>query len=137
MIKRFKNIFACTMALLVLFSTVSFTVAKHYCGGFLVDTALFSKADACIMSYEPIACDLEISKKSCCSDEAITIKGQDDLNKVTLDEFSFEQQVFITSLIYSYKQLFSEPDTQVIPDNDYSPPPLVYDIHVLNETYLI
>ncbi len=50
-----KAIFKITsflLAILVLFSTVSLTVEKHFCGNFLVDTALFSVADSCGMSVE-------------------------------------------------------------------------------------
>ena len=40
------------MAIVVLFSTMSFTVDMHYCGDNLVETAIFHKAKGCGMEME-------------------------------------------------------------------------------------
>ena len=40
------------MALLVLFSTFSFTLASHYCGDVLVDSSLFGKVETCGMEVQ-------------------------------------------------------------------------------------
>lgn len=123
------------MALLVLLSTLSFTVEKHYCGDTLMDAALFSKVDPC--------CDIdvikiaEVEKKSCCTDEIEVIKGQDNLKKVAFEDLHFEQQVFITTLYYSYLHLFKGLSEQVIPHKNYSPPHLVPDIRVLHQVFII
>lgn len=37
------------LVLIVLFSTFSFTIEKHYCGDFLVDVSFTGKADGCGM----------------------------------------------------------------------------------------
>ena len=48
MIKQWLHkVFSISMALLVLFSTISFTVEKHYCGDFLIDTDVFSQVKKC------------------------------------------------------------------------------------------
>ena len=47
------KIFSVTLALLVLMSTLSFTVEKHFCGDVLVDVSVFTETQKCGMeSYE-------------------------------------------------------------------------------------
>ena len=46
-----------------------------------------------------------ITKKDCCNDEQVIIDGQDEL-KLHFDQLSFEQQVFITSFVYTISNLF-------------------------------
>lgn len=67
----FHKIMASTMALVVLFSTLSFTVGMHYCGDVLVDTSMFHTAETCGMEMEKTVTTSECSntKKNCCSDE--------------------------------------------------------------------
>ncbi|WP_431167901.1 HYC_CC_PP family protein [Tenacibaculum halocynthiae] len=36
------------LALLLVFSTTSFTVEKHFCGVFLIDVSFLGNADSCI-----------------------------------------------------------------------------------------
>lgn len=72
----------------------------------------------------------------CCSDVVVIIEGQEDL-KISFDQLAFEQQLFITSFVYSYINLFEGFDDNVIPFEDYSPPPLIRDIHILDQTFLI
>ena len=69
------------LALLVLFSTFSFTVEKHYCGDFLVDVSFFGDAQDCAEELGEEDCDSPqvIQKKKCCKDEVEKIEGQDDL----------------------------------------------------------
>lgn len=119
------------MALLVLFSTTSFTIEKHYCADTLIDVAVFSKAKNCGENME------QTSKKSCCNDVVEIIKGQDELKYSTFEEFNFDQQIFIATFAYSYSNLFESFPKQIIPFKDYSPPNLVVDIQVLDQIFLI
>ena len=43
------------MALLVLFSTFSFSVAQHYCGDVLVDYSFMGHAESCDMEVQESA----------------------------------------------------------------------------------
>jgi hypothetical protein len=72
----------------------------------------------------------------CCSDVAVVIPGQDDL-QFTSDTLTFEQQVFLTSFVYSYIRIYSESVERPEPFRDYVPPPLIRDIHILDQTFLI
>lgn len=65
------QMFSWAMSLLVLVSTVSWTVDQHICMGRVVSTAIFSEATACGMAMS--------EDNKCCDHETHTLKGQDDL----------------------------------------------------------
>lgn len=121
------------MALLVLFSTLSFTVDKHFCGSYLVDQAVFSEAKDCGMEHPSKDA---MTEENGCKDQKISVEGQKDL-KISFQDLELPQQVFLASFTYSYVEVFEEIPQQAIPFSDYSPPLLVYDIHLLDETFLI
>ena len=124
------------MAVLVLFSTVSFTVEKHFCGDVLIDSAVFTEAQKCKMEAFEIE-QSKITKKHCCKDELEVVKGQDKLKRSQFEEVTFEQQVFVFSFIYSYTNSLEELPNLIIPHKYYSPPILIDDIQVLDEVFLI
>ena len=128
--------FSITLAFLVLFSTVSLTVEKHFCGGVLVDVAIFTEGEKCAMEASEME-QTGITKKSCCKDQVDVIQGQDTLKVNTFDDLEFEQQVFLTSFAYSYINLFEGVPEQIIPYKDYSPPNIIVDIQLVNDTFLI
>ncbi|WP_378178794.1 hypothetical protein [Aquimarina sp. SS2-1] len=135
--KGFQKITCTVLAFLVLLSTVSFSVEKHYCGRFLVDVAVFSKAKDCGMNMMSHFDDQnQVKKPSCCKDEIIIVKGQDEL-KTSFDHIAIPQQIFVASFFYSYIDLFS---TGIRKNNfykEYDPPEVVRDILILHETFLI
>ncbi len=126
------------MAILVLFTTMSFTVDMHYCGETLIDYSLSQNAHTCGMEMEIHTedCDSAIPEDSCCTDKQVIIEGQDEL-KLSIDTLNFEQQVFVATFIYSYTNLFEGLDSNIIPFRNYKPPLLIWDIQTLHETYLI
>ncbi|WP_108869212.1 HYC_CC_PP family protein [Aquimarina aquimarini] len=133
-----QKISAVCMTLVVLFSTMSFTIDMHYCGTTLVDIALYKEAKTCGMKQQvsdKSTCSI-LLKKSCCSDKQLTIDGQDELQN-SFDSLTFEQQVFISSFYYSFIDLFEGLEANIVPFKEHSPPFLVKDIHILNETFLI
>ena len=118
------------MALLVLASTVAWTVDKHICMGRVMDISLFAHADDCGMDM-----DMEM-EKSCCDDESFTVQGQDDL-KISFENFNLDQQVFLVSFVHTYFQLFETDSDEPTPFSEYNPPPLIRDVQVLDQTFLI
>ena len=120
------------MALLVLFSTVSFTIEKHFCGDVLVDVSVFSEVEKCASEAEEI-----IAKMDCCKDTVDVIQGQDELTLKAFDDLDFEQQVFVTTFAFSYLNLFQGLPKEIIPHKDYSPPNLVFDIQVRDQVFII
>lgn len=127
------------MALIVLFSTMSFSVDMHYCGDHLVDFSFAEKVNTCMMKAEmskSTDCTVMEMKMDCCSDVEIVVEGQDDL-KISFDQLSFDQQLFVASFVYSYINLFEGLEENSIPFRDYSPPPLIRDVQILDQTFLI
>ncbi|NNL17061.1 MAG: hypothetical protein HKO81_10525 [Flavobacteriaceae bacterium] len=124
------------MSLLVLFSTVSFTVEKHFCGDVLIDVSVFTEAEKCAM--EETEKELEaITKKSCCKDTIDVFQGQDELIVKSFDNSDFEHQLFIASYIYSYVNLFEGLPQHIIPHKNYYPPNLVEDLNLMDRVFLI
>lgn len=131
---------ALIMALLVLFSTLSFSVEKHFCGTMLVDIAIFSNAEAC--GSEAKICGEEMSagmaavEDSCCTNQRLTVEGQDEL-KISFHSLNFDQQVFLKTLAYTFIYLYEDLSLKEIPFEHYSPPLLVSDIQILDQVFLI
>ncbi len=123
------------LSFLVLLSTMSFTVEKHFCGDTLVDVAVFTKAKTCCGDTSNSAD--EITKDSCCKNEIDLVEGLSDLPVKTFDDLDLDQQKVLIAFAYSYINLYESLPKRIVPHRDYSPPPLIEDIQVLNETYLI
>lgn len=83
--KLFRSILSIAFALLVLFSSSSFTVGIHLCGGQIENIALFTKSDGCEMEKKMPRCHKPQSKP-CCEDETIIHSGEDF--KVTIADVS-------------------------------------------------
>ena len=126
------------MALLVLFSTMSFSVDKHYCGDTLVDSSIFFEAEGCGMELQTNndLKDCSVKKKNCCSDVTIIFQGQEDL-KTSFDKIDLQKQQFIASFYFTYVNLFEGLEENIIPFYGYPPPLLITDIQLLDETFLI
>ena len=134
--KTSHKIFSIVMAFLVLCSTVSFTIQKHFCGDTLIDVAMFSKPIDCGMDMDALNIN-SFTKKNCCKDEIVIIKGQDKLKITSFEDLHFIHQLFLSTFSYSYTSLFEGLLEQSSPHKDYSPPNLVADIHILDQVFLI
>ena len=136
----FRKIASIAMAFTVILSTMSFSVDMHYCGDHLVDFSLYDKVDTCMMKAKmgksSTDCKLSRMAMDCCSDVEIVVEGRDDL-KISFDQLNFEQQLFLVTFAYSYINLFQGLEENSIPFIDYSPPPLIRDIQILDQTFLI
>jgi hypothetical protein len=121
-------------AILVLLSTFSFTVEKHYCGDFLVDVSFIGSADDCGMKMETTL----ISKtKDCCKNEVHKIEGQDELQQSSDFKFDFKNQQFLTAFFISHKDLFIDSQSNKTNYKDFSPPEIPSDYRVLYQVFLI
>ncbi|MCM4153517.1 hypothetical protein DHD05_18135 [Arenibacter sp. N53] len=136
--KVFHKVLAVSMAFVVMFTTMSFTMDMHYCGSSLVDLSFYSSADSCGMEIEqPLQdCETNITSKSCCTEHQLVKEANQDL-KISLDKLTFEQQTFVATFLYSYINLFESFDENIQSFKDYSPPFLKRDVQVLYELYLI
>ena len=134
--KGFYKSVSTVLALLVLVSTFSFTIDKHFCGNLLVDHAIFSKATSCGMDIPSHSGTDSMDQDNCCRNQNISVDGQDELN-ISFQTLDLNKQLFLTAFTYSYTNLFEGLPQQVIPFTNYSPPLIVKDIPVLNDTFLI
>ena len=123
------------MALVVLLSTLSFTIESHYCGDHLVDTAVFTKAKKCGSDADTTVITAKV--KSCCSDTVQVIEGQDQLKINTFSDLDFSAQYIVTTFVYSYLHLFKSLPKQSIPHKNYAPPNLILDYQILHDVYII
>jgi len=130
--------FSILLAVLVLFSTLSLTVEKHFCGSNLVDVALFTSVKKCGNHNKSKASNrLEVKKKSCCKDVSQVFSGQNQLDvKSPLDLSQFQKQ-FVAAYFETYINLFQGLPKLVQPFVDYQPPVIVEDIQVLDQVFLI
>lgn len=135
----FYKIGSVLMALVVVFSIMSFTINSHFCGDTLVSTSYFSEAKTCgmEMKQDTNIKKCSISKKNCCKDVIQLIEGLDNLKKSEFDSLSYDQQLFLTTFFYTCINLFEGLHNNVIPFKGYAPPLVVKDIQVLDEVYLI
>lgn len=127
---------ATLLAFMVLFSTMSFSMDMHFCGKNLVDFKLFQEANTCGMEMPGMEMEISGMENHCCSDLALVIPGQDDLQG-SIDTFTPEQQAFFIAFAYSYLLLLSDTEVRADPFKDYAPPPLIRDVQVLDQTFLI
>jgi len=133
----FYKIVSVLMAVIVFMSTISLTIDMHYCGSVLVDTSILNNAESCGMEQvSKSSKECSVMKKNCCSDEQIIIEGQDEL-KISFDNLSFDQQVFVSSFVYSYINLFEGLKENTSSITEYPPPLIVRPIYKLDEVYLI
>lgn len=130
---RLRNTGSVILAIMVLFSTLSFAVEKHFCGEMLMDLAIFSEPEPCCMELGHAETPEE---DICCNDEQTLVEGQDDL-RLSFEKLEMPQQVFLASFGYSYLALFEDLSEQVVPFKNYMSPLLIRDIQLLDETFLI
>jgi len=127
------------MALLVLFSSFSFTVHKHICGGEVADVSYILQADSCGMEMNDCANDNSsqqtFEKEPCCNDVSEVIEGNQN-EQQALQSLELQQLQFIALFVDTYINLFEEANTATL-NKEYSPPIVVKDIYKLDEIYLI
>ncbi|MGX1931178.1 HYC_CC_PP family protein [Flagellimonas sp. 2504JD4-2] len=132
----FRNISSIFLALMVLLSTVSWTVDKHLCMGRVMDVSFFTLADDCCMEQAMAAMGTDAIENHCCDDESFTLEGQDNL-KLSNPDLDIEQQWFLVALVHSYLALFTPVEELPVPHEKYPPPIMVRDIHILDQVFLI
>ena len=121
------------MAIVVLFSTMSFTIHNRYCDDQLIDTTLYLNSDSC-ESDETNSCCL--ISDDCCSQEKIIIYGQDELQTTAVVFLALKKQYFIEDLpelnFYNFKIRY-----QGVLNEEYSPPILIVDRQSNHQVFLI
>lgn len=81
--------------------------------------------------------DVVYVKKPCCKDTVDVFEGQDELNTSDFEAIDKTLKLTLVAYVYVYSQLFESLPKAIIPHIDYSPPNLIKDIQILDETFLI
>ena len=122
--KKSHKVFSVLMALVVLITTMSFTVDAHFCGESLIDFNFFSSAQKCEKELNPEFSTCEnslISENSCCTNQKIIKEASDEL-KISLYNFTLEQQFFVAVLFSTYFNFFDNSKDPSKSFDDYAPP---------------
>ena len=132
------NIGVFLLTILVLFSSVSFTVEKHLCGGHIFSESFFGKAEKCRM--DDGTCELagnnpSYSKKSCCEDEIQFINGS-IFEKAPVLKLDSHQQNFIASNLIE-AVLFSQKESRSTQFKNYIPPPNTRNFNIFYQVFRI
>lgn len=104
------------LALVVLLSSFSFTINKHYCKGEIVNTTFFVNADNCEMNINVVCenTDFSIKMKSkiqqepCCKNTSELIQGNDNNQQAQEFKLAIPQVEFLTTFIYTFINNFEE-----------------------------
>lgn len=124
------------LAIVVLLSTMSFTIDKHYCGKFLVDVAINHQADKCGMERFLEKQKGEYQKPSCCKNEHTVLKGQDQLKKEVQTPVDFPILQVQNKIAFIDLQFVLSSTRPTILGN-HDPPDRQINFQILYETYLI
>lgn len=130
--------FSVLMALLILASTVSWTVNKHLCMGRVVDVALFAHAEDCgmDMALDVVGDKGNLLDNHCCAEQSLTIKAQEDL-KLSWNDLDLGFQTFLVTFPFTFAYMLNDDSRESFPDQTYPPPLIVKDIYLLHEVFLI
>ena len=132
-----------SLALIVLFSSLSFTVNKHYCGGEVINTTLLVSADNCGMNMNVCENELQnnkqttsVEKEPCCKDTTQVVDGNDTNQQAQQMNLDIAQVQFVQAFVYSFVLNFQLPTnfSEII---DYSPPLVSNNIQTLFQVFRI
>ncbi len=134
-----KKIFSFILSLLLLLSSTGITYAQHYCGDFvMMEKITFSEeALSCGMSMTEDDCgdESEITH-DCCDNQYTTVSTDDNFSQASFDVVL--NDVFVASFVSVFILGDTTVANQELPQySEYNPPPLLKDIPVLYETFLI
>jgi len=99
--KAFLNITSIFLAVLVLFSTFSFTFEKHLCGGEIADYSFVGNLERCEMpnSNHNNTKETSVNKIPCCQDIVETIDSSNDeltvVKELDIEQYNLLQLLFI------------------------------------------
>jgi len=127
------------LTVLVLFSSVSFRVEKHVCGGHVFSESLFGKAEKCGMEDDYCKAEhnaLSFSKKSCCEVEIQLINGSIFKKEPTV-KLNNNQQKDLTVFVLVDTVLFSQKEKRSTHFKNIFIPPITHNFNILYHVFRI
>ncbi len=133
-----KKFFSVILSLVFLMTSMGFTVSSHICGGKRVKTVVS-------MSVADVSCGMEKTRNNCASGEQMRSNCcQDEFLLMQLEE-NYTQQLtevdfsndFLVAFVVAYFDLIENTIAKKDLFHDLSPPPLIRDIPVFVQSFLI
>lgn len=132
--QKTNKIGAVLMALVVLISTMSFTMHKRYCNDYLVDITLFSKSESCIIVANNDCC---VVSETCCDHEQIVVDGQNELLSKDVNNLQVTKQFFVRNSTNFRLKNFEFKSRNNIQYKDYIPPAMIFNKQVIHQVFII
>lgn len=124
------------LAVVFLFSTLSFTVNQHYCGKMLMESTIFkSVKDCCAVYNSNIDKTYDIS--NCCSNLQIKINGQKELKDQVPSSIDIEVVGLPEFFQFQPSTQITEKLTKSKITQNCHPPGTNRQLYIFNETFLI
>jgi len=122
------------MAIMVLLSTMSFTVKKQYCGDFLIRVSFVANVEKFDVSEN---LEATVKKKDCCKHEVHYIEGQDQLQNESFKKMNFELQKILEPFVVSYSFNYFKSKKYKQFSRACTAPDFHSDLQVLYQVFLI
>ena len=128
-----KKTFSVLLSLIILLSSLNFSLSAHYCGQTIVDVALFGQAEVC-----PMAAEMNNdSEEPCCSDRQIIIEGEDYPSSKSFEKQEVEKiDILLSEFQFPLELLLEEENTHSFIAN-YTPPLIEQDITLAVQSFLL
>ena len=124
------------MALAVVTASFSFSIEQRFCGANLVDVSVVSKVESCCKSSEKIDHSLQFAQTPCCSNISIVFEGFDNYQNAISTEL-ITAPVFVETPAVQIPVAYVFETTTKVPYANYNSPPLITDIQVRDQVFLI
>lgn len=135
------KILATILSLILVFSTLSFAVEKHECGGEITNVSVFGELEKCSPWMEMevhnshSSNELSFNKLQCCKDLAQIVQSNLVVEKAT-KTFKIQALPQVSFIIYNL-DLFEGLAENIVPFQYYIPQKIITDKNVLHQTFLI
>jgi hypothetical protein len=146
------RIISLMMAILILVSSMGFSIDVHYCQGQIKSFSLFGKAESCHQEVKKQHCTkhkkschaapsnqekLSSCKKDCCSNKTIIVESNDEARKLQSLKLSQKQVEFVSVFVQVFFLVKTDLNKNIVPHLNYIPPLLNKDIPVLIQSFLL
>ncbi len=134
-----QKVFSFILSLLLLLSSTGLTYAQHYCGDFvMLEKITFGEEEMnCGMAMMDDDCgDEEEEEHDCCDNQYTNVSTDDNFAQASYDIVL--NDVVVSSFVSVFVLEQTLINNQELPQfSEYNPPPLLKNISVLYETFLI
>ncbi|PCH78421.1 MAG: hypothetical protein COB98_00545 [Flavobacteriaceae bacterium] len=135
--KLITYIVSLSMAMIVLVSTMSFTVNIRYCDENVVATTLNSNDDPCSTNDLKTLEDCCIPQKDCCQDTEIVFDGHEELRIQISKEIKIQKALLYALLVDPFYPLYKVALSKHLQYTNYAPPIIIRDRQLIHQVFLI